>query len=76
MISLPPRLPHRGLFAKIVLTLQDLLVIFIHGYSVSGIETYGELPLRLINDGPAKGFRPRLQSSWVRIILSLFAEKT
>jgi hypothetical protein len=70
VISLPLRLPHRGLFAKIVLTLQDLLVIFIHGYSVSGIETYGELPLRLINDGPAKGFRPRLHDLYLARYIS------
>lgn len=35
--------------------MHQLTLVFVHGYSVTQIDTYGELPLRLRNEGKARG---------------------
>lgn len=35
--------------------MQEILIVFIHGYSVTSFETYGELPQRLINEAKERG---------------------
>lgn len=35
--------------------MTQLTLVFVHGYSVTNINTYGELPLRLRNEGKLKG---------------------
>jgi hypothetical protein len=41
--------------------MTDLVLAFVHGYSVTNLETYGELPLRLRNEGVARGVRIRTE---------------
>ncbi len=38
-----------------------ITVVFVHGYSVTNLDTYGELPLRLKNEAEANGFTINVQ---------------
>jgi hypothetical protein len=40
---------------------NNLTIVFVHGYSVSNFETYGGLPLRLRNEGAARGYNIKVQ---------------
>src|SRR5689334_2283181 len=41
--------------------MQELLVVFIHGYSVTSLETYGELPLRLRNEAASRNISLKIE---------------
>ena len=36
--------------------MAKLIVVFVHGWSVTNLDTYGELPIRLLNEAKAEGF--------------------
>lgn len=40
----------------------SLLLVFVHGYSVTNLDTYGELPLRLRNEATARGFEVSIEN--------------
>lgn len=42
--------------------MTSLLLVFVHGYSVSNLDTYGELPLRLKNEGQSRGLDIRIEN--------------
>jgi hypothetical protein len=42
--------------------MAELLFVFVHGYSVTSLETYGELPLRLYNEAISRGFTARTEN--------------
>jgi len=35
---------------------QKITFVFVHGYSVTNLNTYGELPVRLVNEGKVRNF--------------------
>jgi hypothetical protein len=41
--------------------MNELLIVFVHGYSVTNLDTYGGLPLRLYHEGISRGFSVRLE---------------
>jgi len=41
--------------------MTDLIIAFVHGYSVTRFETYGELPLRIKNEAMSHGFNLRIE---------------
>ncbi|MDI1355415.1 MAG: phospholipase [bacterium] len=42
--------------------MKQLILVFIHGYSVSDLDTYGELPLRLKNEASARGLQIQIEN--------------
>jgi hypothetical protein len=42
--------------------MQSLLFVFVHGYSVSNLDTYGELPNRLILEASGRGYQARVEN--------------
>jgi hypothetical protein len=40
----------------------QLILVFVHGYSVTNLDTYGELPLRLRNEALARGIDVRIEN--------------
>ncbi|PBQ32302.1 phospholipase [Sphingobacteriaceae bacterium] len=42
--------------------MASLLLVFVHGYSVTNLDTYGELPLRLRNEALARGIEARIEN--------------
>ena len=45
--------------------MTPLLLVFVHGYSVTNLDTYGELPLRLRNEGHAQGLDVRIENIYL-----------
>ena len=45
--------------------MTPLLLVFVHGYSVTNLDTYGELPLRLRNEALAKGFEVKIENIYL-----------
>lgn len=41
--------------------MKDLFLVFVHGYSVTNLDTYGELPLRLRNEAEARGYQVKTE---------------
>jgi hypothetical protein len=41
--------------------MKPLTVVFVHGYSVTNIDTYGEMPLRLMREAATYGFQLRIE---------------
>ncbi len=42
--------------------MRPLFLVFVHGYSVTNLDTYGELPLRLKNEALARGMEVRIEN--------------
>lgn len=42
--------------------MRQLTLVFVHGYSVTKLDTYGELPLRLRNEGKSKGIEITIEN--------------
>ncbi|WP_317899293.1 esterase/lipase family protein [Aurantibacillus circumpalustris] len=42
--------------------MTPLLIVFVHGYSVTNLDTYGELPLRLHSEAIAKGYEAKIEN--------------
>ncbi len=42
--------------------MTDLLLVFVHGYSVTNTDTYGGLPQRLLNEALQRGFNARVEN--------------
>lgn len=42
--------------------MAPLLLVFVHGYSVTNLDTYGELPLRLRNEALARGMDAQVEN--------------
>ena len=42
--------------------MTPLLLVFVHGYSVTNLDTYGELPLRLLNEAQARGYSAKIEN--------------
>lgn len=42
--------------------MRDLLLVFVHGYSVTNTDTYGGLPQRLLNEAQQRGFNARVEN--------------
>lgn len=42
--------------------MASLLIVFVHGYSVTNLDTYGELPLRMRNEGIARGYEVKIEN--------------
>ena len=45
--------------------MAPLLVVFVHGYSVTNLDTYGELPLRLRNEALARGMEVKTENIYL-----------
>ena len=45
--------------------MASLLLVFVHGYSVTNLDTYGELPLRLRNESQARGFEVKIENIYL-----------
>lgn len=41
--------------------MKKLVLAFVHGYSVTNLDTYGEMPLRLMQEAPAYGFQLQIE---------------
>jgi len=41
--------------------MKKLTLAFVHGYSVTNLDTYGEMPLRLMQEAPAYGFQLQIE---------------
>ncbi|AEA43786.1 esterase/lipase family protein [Fluviicola taffensis] len=41
--------------------MKTLTLAFVHGYSVTNLDTYGEMPLRLMQDAPNYGFQLKIE---------------
>jgi hypothetical protein len=42
--------------------MRQVTLVFVHGYSVTNIDTYGEMPLRLRNEGAARGIEIKTEN--------------
>jgi hypothetical protein len=42
--------------------MASLLIVFVHGYSVTNLDTYGELPLRMRNEAIARGYDVKIEN--------------
>lgn len=42
--------------------MRQVTLVFVHGYSVTNIDTYGELPLRLRNEGAVRGIDIKVEN--------------
>lgn len=42
--------------------MRQVTLVFVHGYSVTNIDTYGEMPLRLRNEGAARGIEIKVEN--------------
>jgi hypothetical protein len=42
--------------------MRQITLVFVHGYSVTNINTYGELPLRLLNEGYSRGIEIKTEN--------------
>lgn len=42
--------------------MRDLLLVFVHGYSVTNTDTYGGLPQRLLNEARQRGFNVKVEN--------------
>lgn len=49
-------------FARILPDMADLLLVFVHGYSVTNLDTYGGLPQRLLNEAAQRGISARSEN--------------
>lgn len=45
--------------------MNPLLLVFVHGYSVTNLDTYGELPQRLLNEAAARGFDAKIENIYL-----------
>ncbi len=45
--------------------MASLLLVFVHGYSVTNLDTYGELPLRLQNEASSRGYEVKIENIYL-----------
>lgn len=45
--------------------MNSLLLVFVHGYSVTNLDTYGELPLRLRNEATLRGIEIKIENIYL-----------
>jgi hypothetical protein len=45
--------------------MSSLILVFVHGYSVTNLDTYGELPLRLRNEANARGMDVQVENIYL-----------
>jgi hypothetical protein len=45
--------------------MSQLLLVFVHGYSVTNFDTYGELPQRLLNEAIARGLDAKIENIYL-----------
>jgi len=45
--------------------MASLFLVFVHGYSVTNLDTYGELPLRLLNEARARGIDAHVENIYL-----------
>jgi hypothetical protein len=45
--------------------MASLLLVFVHGYSVTNLDTYGELPLRLSNEAASRGLQIKIENIYL-----------
>lgn len=48
-----------------IYTMTPLLLVFVHGYSVTNLDTYGELPLRLRNEALSRGLDASIENIYL-----------
>jgi hypothetical protein len=41
--------------------MKPLTIAFVHGYSVTNLDTYGDMPLRLMKEAPAYGYQLKIE---------------
>ena len=54
--------------------MSPLLLVFVHGYSVTNLDTYGELPLRLMNEASARGLEASIENIYLGRYISFSDE--
>lgn len=54
--------------------MQTINVVFVHGWSVSSLETYGQLPERLLEEGPKNGFTLQIENIYLGRYISFHDE--
>jgi hypothetical protein len=54
--------------------MTPLLLVFVHGYSVTNLDTYGELPLRLQEEARARGLDARIENIYLGRYVSFHDE--
>ena len=54
--------------------MAKLIVVFVHGWSVSNLDTYGELPIRLHNEAKANGFDIQVEEIFLGQYISFHDE--
>lgn len=54
--------------------MAKLIVVFVHGWSVTNLDTYGELPIRLHNEAKAEGFDIQLKEIFLGQYISFHDE--
>ncbi|MDR6562097.1 MULTISPECIES: hypothetical protein [unclassified Arcicella] len=54
--------------------MSKLIVVFVHGWSVTNLDTYGELPIRLQNEALANGFEMSVEEIFLGQYISFHDE--